>query len=89
MEVRLYDRLFTVPAPDGDPEHDFTEFLNPDSLKTVTAYAEPAVAEAAVGEYYQFERVGYFCVDPDSAPGKPIFNRTATLKDTWSKLSSK
>ncbi len=89
VEVRLYDRLFTVPAPDGDPEHDFTEFLNPDSLKTVTAYAEPAVAEAAVGEYYQFERVGYFCVDPDSAPGKPIFNRTATLKDTWSKLSSK
>lgn len=85
LEARLYDRLFTVPAPDGDPGRDFTEFLNPASLKTAAAYGEPALADAKPGEHYQFERIGYFCPDPDSSPGRLVFNRTATLKDTWAK----
>jgi glutaminyl-tRNA synthetase len=83
FEVRLYDRLFTVPQPDGDPAHDFTEFLNPDSLKVVTAYGEPALAEAKVGERFQFERVGYFCADPDSKAGALVFNQTVTLRDSY------
>ncbi len=90
VEVRLYDRLFTVPNPMGDAARDFVEFLNPDSLKVITAYAEPALAEAAPGEKFQFERIGYFCADAvDSKPGKPVFNRTVTLKDSWSKESKK
>jgi glutaminyl-tRNA synthetase len=89
VEVRLYDRLFTVPDPMGDAAKDFLDFINPDSLKTVTAYAEPALADAVPGERFQFERVGYFCADPDSAPGKPVFNRTVTLKDSWAKEAKK
>ena len=86
VEVRLYDRLFTVPDPLGDAARDFVEFLNPDSFKAVTAYAEPALASASPGEKFQFERIGYFCADPiDSKPGKPVFNRTVTLKDSWAK----
>jgi glutaminyl-tRNA synthetase len=85
VTVRLYDRLFTVPEPDGQ-EQDFKTFLNPHSLETVTAYAEPAVAEAQPGEKCQFERVAYFVTDAcDSRPGAPVFNRTVTLKDTWAK----
>ena len=88
VEVRLYDRLFTVPDPMGDETKDFLAFLNPDSCKVVTAYAESALAEAAPGERFQFERVGYFCADAvDSAPGKPVFNRTVTLKDSWGKTT--
>ena len=88
IEVRLYDRLFSVPYPEADKEgRDFKEFLNPDSLKVITAYAEPGLAEAQPGERFQFERQGYFCVDTrDSKPGKPVFNRTITLKDTWAKI---
>ncbi|NPA43073.1 MAG: glutamine--tRNA ligase/YqeY domain fusion protein [Chlorobi bacterium] len=88
-EVRLYDRLFTVEQPDADPEKDFTEFINPDSLKTVTAYIEPSLAEAKPGDRFQFQRLGYFIADPDSKPGRPVFNRTVTLKDTWAKLQKK
>ncbi|MDD2456463.1 MAG: glutamine--tRNA ligase/YqeY domain fusion protein [Kiritimatiellae bacterium] len=90
VDVRLYDRLFTVPDPMGDETKDFLEFLNPDSFKRVDAYAEPALAEAAPGEIFQFERVGYFCADTvDSAPGRPVFNRTVTLRDSWTKTGNK
>lgn len=87
-EVRLYDRLFNVPEPDSDDSRDFTEFLNPDSLKVVYARVEPSLINAALGERFQFERIGYFAVDSvDSKPGAPVFNRTVTLKDTWAKLA--
>jgi glutaminyl-tRNA synthetase len=82
-EVRLYDRLFTAPEPDVDG--DFKAFLNPNSLEAVTAKCEPSLADAAPDTRYQFERLGYFILDPDSKPGKPVFNRTMTLKDTWAK----
>jgi glutaminyl-tRNA synthetase len=84
-EVRLYDRLFTVPEPDADG--DFRAFLNPHSLETVIAKCEPALTEAAPETRYQFERLGYFVLDPDSKPGNLVFNRTMTLKDTWAKKS--
>ena len=84
--ARLYDRLFTVPEPDGQ-EQDFKTFLNPHSLEQVTAYAEPAVAEARPGEKFQFERVAYFVADTvDSRPGAPVFNRTLPLRDTWARV---
>ena len=82
-EVRLYDRLFTVPEPDADG--DFKAFLNPHSLETVMAKCEPSLADAAPDTRYQFERLGYFILDPDSKPGILVFNRTMTLKDTWAK----
>ncbi|MCX6998602.1 MAG: glutamine--tRNA ligase/YqeY domain fusion protein, partial [Kiritimatiellaeota bacterium] len=86
VTVRLYDRLFTVPEPDGQ-EQDFKTFLNPYSLEQSTAYVEPAAAAARPGERFQFERVGYFVADPgDSRPGAPVFNRTLPLKDTWAKV---
>jgi len=86
-ETRLYDHLFTQPNPEEVPEgQDFTVNLNPKSLETVTALVEPSLADAKVGERFQFERLGYFCVDPDSLPGKPVFNRTVTLRDTWAKI---
>jgi glutaminyl-tRNA synthetase len=90
LTVRLYDRLFTVPDPMGDESKDFLEFLNPDSLKAVAAYGEPALKEAQPGERFQFERIGYFCADTrDSKPGEPVFNRTVTLKDSWTKETKK
>ena len=82
-EVRLYDRLFTVPAPDADG--DFKAHLNPHSLEVIRAKLEPSLASAAADARYQFERVGYFALDPDSVPGRPVFNRTITLKDSWAK----
>src|SRR4029450_12769704 len=82
-EVRLYDRLFTVPEPDASG--DFKSFINPHSLEVVTAKCEPAFAEAQPEERYQFERLGYFALDPDSTPEKQLWNRTITLKDTWAK----
>jgi glutaminyl-tRNA synthetase len=85
-EVRLYDRLFTDPTPDGHKDKDFLDFINPDSLKTVTAKIEPGLKDVKPGERYQFQRLGYFCVDPDSSPAHPIFNRTVTLRDTWAKI---
>jgi len=86
IEVRLYDRLFTDPEPDGHKDRDFLEFINPHSLETVQAWAEPVVREAAPEQRYQFERLGYFCADRfDHQPGRPVFNRTVTLKDSWAK----
>lgn len=83
-EVRLYDRLFTVAEPGA--EEDFKKFINPHSLETVTAKVEPSLASATAEERFQFERVGYFALDPkDAAPGKLVFNRTISLKDTWAK----
>jgi glutaminyl-tRNA synthetase len=82
-EVRLYDRLFNVPQPGGGGR-DFREDLNPDSLRTLTGcMLEPALALAPPGTRFQFEREGYFVVDPDSLPERPLFNRTVTLRDTW------
>ncbi|HLP75396.1 MAG TPA: glutamine--tRNA ligase, partial [Candidatus Paceibacterota bacterium] len=82
-EVRLYDRLFTVPEPDADGN--FKKHLNPHSLEVVTAKCEPSLKEAKGNERYQFERLAYFALDKDSTPGKLILNRTITLKDTWAK----
>ncbi len=88
-EVRLYDHLFSHPFP-GSDGRDLFEDLNPDSETVITsALIEPALADAPVGTPVQFERLGYFCADPDSAPGAPVFNRTLTLKDTWAKLRDK
>ncbi|MGX5818508.1 glutamine--tRNA ligase/YqeY domain fusion protein [Chitinophaga lutea] len=88
-EVRLYDRLFSVEHP-ATEEGDFKSFLNPDSLQVIpNAYIEPALLEAKPGDRFQFLRKGYFCADPDSTPGKPVFNRTVTLKDTWAKEAKK
>lgn len=90
-EVRLYDTLFATPDPSRTEEgKDFTANLNPNSLEVVkAAKLEPSLASASVGARYQFERLGYFCVDPDSKPGKPVFNRTVALKDTWAKVEKK
>ncbi len=92
LEVRLYDRLFTVPDP-GDESAtggDFRRVLNPDSLRTITAMSEPSLAMAQAGSHYQFERLGYFFADPaDSRPAAPVFNRTATLRDSWAKGAGK
>ena len=87
-EVRLYDHLFVKPDPDDVPEgQDYRSNLNPTSLQVVKpAWVEPSLAVAAVGERYQFERLGYFCIDPASKPGSLVFNRTVTLKDTWAKI---
>jgi glutaminyl-tRNA synthetase len=87
-EVRLYDNLFTKENPNEIEEgQDFTANLNPHSLQVLTGCKlEPSLANAAAGSRYQFERLGYFCVDPDSSPGKPVFNRTVALKDTWAKI---
>jgi glutaminyl-tRNA synthetase len=88
VEVRLYDKLFSVEQPDeaaGD-DGDFTQFINPHSLEIVTAKIEPSVASTKPGAHYQFERVGYFFTDPvDSQPGRPVFNRTVQLKDGFVK----
>ncbi len=86
-EVRLYDRLFTVPEPDA--EGDFKQRLNPQSLEVVTAKCEPSLKDARPDLRYQFERLAYFALDKDSAPGKPVLNRTITLKDAWAKESQK
>jgi glutaminyl-tRNA synthetase len=88
-EVRLYDRLFTVENP-GAGDSDFLAQLNPASLEVLRgAKLEPSLAAAAAGARYQFERLGYFCVDPDTKPGAPVFNRTVTLKDSWAKVEGK
>jgi glutaminyl-tRNA synthetase len=87
-EVRLYDRLFTTPNPEG--EGDWLATLDPASLVTVSAIVEPALAAAATGERFQFERLGYFCADRrDHAPGRPVFNRTVALRDSWAKIAAK
>ncbi len=87
-QVRLYGSLFTRPDPDTvEDGRSYTDFLNPDSLEALSAcQLEPGLAGAEVGSRYQFERLGYFCVDPDSTEGAPVFNRTVTLRDTWAKI---
>jgi len=87
-EVRLYDHLFKKPDPDDfEGGGSYLDNLNPDSLETLPdAQLEPSLASAEVGDRFQFERLGYFCVDLDSKPGHPVFNRTATLRDTWAKI---
>ena len=88
-EVRLYEHLFTTPNPNDTPEGaDFLANLNPDSLQVVAnAQLEPALANAHVGDRFQFMRKGYFCLDPDSRPGAPVFNRTVPLRDSWAKIA--
>ncbi len=89
-EVRLYSQLFTVPNPNNVPEgQTYLDLLNPDSLQTITAQLEPALASLPAGSTVQFERLGYFCADPDGTPEKPVFNRTVTLKDSWAKQENK
>jgi len=90
-EVRLYDRLFQVANPSGERDRDFMKYLNPNSLETLTSvFVEPSLAGATPGNCYQFERLGYFCVDPvDSSDRGLVFNRTITLRDSWAKIESK
>jgi len=87
-EVRLYDRLFTVEAPDADKEKSFMDFINPDSLQRVTGFVEPHIKNAEALDRFQFQRIGYFCVDEETAPGKIIFNQTVPLRDSWKKKKS-
>lgn len=87
-EVRLYDQLFTVENPDVGEDVD--SIINPKSLEVLDGcFVEPSLGESKLGEKFQFERTGYFCVDLDSSPGKPVFNRTLTLKDSWAKIEQK
>ena len=87
-EVRLYDHLFNREDPlDVEDGHDFMDYINPDSLEVLTSCrVEPTLADVPIGSRYQFERLGYFCVDPDSSPGKLVFNRIVSLRDIWSKI---
>jgi glutaminyl-tRNA synthetase len=86
-EVRVYDRLFTDEAPDSHKEKDFKEFLNPDSLNIIEAFVEPSLKTANVLDRFQFQRLGYFCVDKDTTGTKMVFNRTVPLRDSWAKMS--
>ena len=88
-EVRLYDRLFTDENPDGHKDRDFMQFVNPDSLHTIKGYLEPSLKDAKHGERFQFQRLGYFCVDTDSKKDQLVFNRTVPLRDTWAKMNNK
>ena len=86
-EVRIYDRLFSVPEPEEvEDGQDFRMHLNPDSLKVVKAWVEPYVGDATAGQHYQFERNGYYVIDPDSKTGHLVFNRTVPLRDSWTKV---
>ncbi|MFP4107545.1 MAG: glutamine--tRNA ligase/YqeY domain fusion protein [Desulfonatronovibrio sp.] len=92
IEVRMYDRLFSVPNPtEGEKKGiDFLEYVNPDSLKVLkSCYIEPGLENAAPGDFFQFERLGYFCVDPDTEPDRTVFNRTVTLRDAWARIQKK
>jgi glutaminyl-tRNA synthetase len=90
-EVRVYENLFSKENPGDVPEgQDFLVNLNPNSLEVIAqAKLEPSLAQAKAGDRYQFERLGYFCADPDTKPGKPVFNRTVALKDTWAKVEKR
>ena len=87
----MYDRLFNDEAPDGQKDKDYKDFINPDSLKVLeNCKLEPSLKNAAPESKYQFQRLGYFCVDKkDSRPGALIFNRTVPLKDSWTKIQNK
>ena len=90
VEVRNYDRLFSAEFPMADPEKDFKEFINPNSLEVLTeVYVEPALQSAKVGEHYQFMRKGYYCLDPDATENHLVFNRTVGLRDSWAKKHGK
>ncbi|WP_284651019.1 glutamine--tRNA ligase/YqeY domain fusion protein [Flavobacterium terrisoli] len=88
-EVRIYDRLFSHESPDGNKEIDFKEFINPNSLEVITGYVEPSLQSAKNLDQFQFQRLGYFCVDKDSSAEKLVFNKTVGLRDTWAKVESK
>jgi glutaminyl-tRNA synthetase len=90
-EIRLYDHLFTKPDPDDvDPGKTWLDNVNPKSLEVLTGCKlEPSLGGASPGARFQFERQGYFCADPDSTPGRPVFNRTVTLRDSWAKIQKK
>jgi len=88
VEARLYDRLFREPFPEANGR-DCSECVNPDSLETITALVEPSLKGAEPGYLCQFERLGYFCVDPDSTPDRMVVNRTITLRDSWGKMQAK
>jgi len=88
-EVRIYDRLFSDEAPDGHKDIDFKDFLNPDSLQIINAFVEPSLKEAKDLDRFQFQRLGYFCVDKDSTADKLVFNRTVALRDSWAKKEVK
>ena len=88
-EVRMYDRLFTHENPDGDKEVDFKEYINPNSLEVITGYVEPSLKSAKDGDRFQFQRLGYYCVDKDSSEEKLVFNKTVGLRDTWAKVENK
>ncbi len=89
-EIRLYDRLFTVENPlNTNEQEDFLSYLNPESLQIATAHIEPSIQKAQIGDRFQFERIGYFCVDKDSTTEKLVFNKTVGLRDTWAKVKNK
>jgi len=85
-EVRVYDRLFTDEAPDGHKDKDFKDFMNPDSLNIIEAFVEPSLKTSKTLDRFQFQRLGYFCVDTDSTPELLVFNRTVPLRDSWAKM---
>ncbi len=85
-EVRVYDRLFTNESPDGQKDKDFKEFLNPDSLTIIEAFVEPSLKTSKILDRFQFQRLGYFCVDKDTTSEKLVFNRTVPLRDSWAKM---
>ncbi|CAM1372171.1 Glutamine--tRNA ligase [Tenacibaculum litoreum] len=87
-EVRAYDRLFSDEAPDSHKDKDFMEFLNPNSLEKITAYVEPSLQEAKIGDRFQFQRLGYFNVDDDSTAENLVFNKTVGLRDNWAKKNN-
>ena len=88
-EVRIYDRLFTHENPDGDKEVDFKNYINPNSLEVITGYLEPSLSSAKNGDRFQFQRMGYYCIDKDSTANKLVFNKTVGLRDTWAKILNK
>ncbi len=88
-EVRIYDRLFTHENPDGDKEVDFKQYINPNSLEKITGYLEPSLQTAKEGDRFQFQRLGYYCVDKDSKSDHLVFNKTVGLRDTWAKVENK
>ena len=88
-EIRIYDRLFSDENPDGHKDRDFMEFVNRDSLKTITGFLEPSLSNVSPGDRFQFQRLGYFNVDDESTPDHLVFNRTVTLRDTWAKIQQK